>query len=129
MSRCAQMSRCRRGSFGGLDDLREQMAVAERRAKKHARAIIDLLAVYLLADRVGQTFVGTVIDVNRGKRRGAVMIEEPAVEARVIGDRLRLGPEALVRLIADYAEGSVAFVARDFSGRSDALPRPPLPPE
>jgi RNase II-type exonuclease C-terminal S1 domain len=42
------------------------------------------------------------------------MIEDPAVEARVIGDRLRLGQEVLVRLTsADYAKGAVAFeVAR-----------------
>jgi exoribonuclease R len=39
-----------------------------------------------------------------------VMIEEPAVEGRVIGDRLRLGQEVVVRLTsADYAKGAVAF--------------------
>jgi len=97
-----------------LDDLPEQMAVAERRAKKYERAIIDLLEVYLLAERVGQTFTGTVIEVNRDKQHGTVMIEEPAVEARLIGDRLRLGQEVPVRLTsADYAKGAVAFeVAR-----------------
>jgi len=100
--------------FRSLDDLPEQMAVAERRAKKYERAIIDLLEVYLLADRIGQTFIGTVIEVNRDKQHGTVMIEEPAVEARVVGDRLRLGQEVLVRLTsADYAKGAVAFeVAR-----------------
>ena len=29
--------------------------------------MIDLLEVYLLADRVGETFTGTVIEVDRGK--------------------------------------------------------------
>ena len=90
------------------------MAAAERRAKKYERAIIDLLEIYLLADRVGQTFIGTVIEVNRDKQQGTVMIEEPAVEARLIGNQLRLGQETLVRLTsADYAKGAVAFeVAR-----------------
>ena len=93
-----------------LDGLPEQMAAAERRAKKYERAMIDLLEVYLLADRVGQTFPGTVIEVDRGKESGTVMIEEPAVEGRVIGDRLRLGQEVVVRLTsADYAKGAVAF--------------------
>jgi exoribonuclease R len=100
--------------FRSLDALPEQMAVAERRAKKYEKAIINLLEVYLLADRIGQTFMGTVIEVNRDKQHGTVMIEEPAVEARLIGDRLRLGQEVLVRLTsADYAKGAVAFeVAR-----------------
>jgi exoribonuclease R len=95
--------------FRALDSLPEQMAVAERRAKNYERAIIDLLEVYLLADRVGQTFSGTLIEV-KDKQRGTVMLKEPAVEGRVTGDRLRLGQEVLVRLTsADYAEGAVAF--------------------
>ncbi len=98
-----------------LNDLPEQMAAAERRAKKYERAMIDLLEAYLLADRVGETFSGTVIEVNRGKEQGTVMIEGPAVEGRVIGDRLRLGQQVIVRLTsADYAKGAVAFeIVRD----------------
>jgi hypothetical protein len=58
--------------------------------------------------------MGTVIEVDRDKQHGTVLIEEPAIEARLIGDRLRLGQEVLVRLSsADYAKGAVAFeVAR-----------------
>jgi exoribonuclease R len=96
--------------FRTLDSIPEQMAAAERRAKKYERAIIDLLEVYLLAGRVGQTFAGTVIEVDRGNQQGTVMISEPAVEGRVTGERLRLGQEVLVRLIsASYANGPVAF--------------------
>ena len=96
--------------FRSLDSLPEQMAAAERRAKKYERAIIDLLEVYLLADRVGQTFTGTVIDVDRGKQQGSVMISEPAVEGRITGEELRLGQEVLVRLTsASYDKGQVAF--------------------
>jgi exoribonuclease R len=117
--------------FRDLDGLPEQMAAAERRAKKYERAIIDLLEVHLLSDRVGQTFAGTIIEVDRDKQRGTVMIEEPAVEGRVIGDRLRLGQEVLVRLTsASYDVGAVAFeVARTISGPFDASPPPPPPPE
>jgi len=94
-----------------LDGLPEKMAAAERRAKSYERAIIDLTEVYLLSDRVGQTFPGTVIEVNRDKHHGTVMISEPAVEARLTAaDRLPLGQEVSVRLIsADYARGAVAF--------------------
>lgn len=114
-----------------LDGLPEEMATAERRAKNYERAIIDLLEVYLLADRVGQTFIATVIEVDRDKQHGTVMIEEPAVEGRVTGDQLHLGQEVLVRLTsANYDVGAVAFeIARPLSGQSDAsLPRP-QPPE
>jgi exoribonuclease R len=108
--------------FRDLDGLPEQMAKAERRAKKYEKAMIDLLEIHLLADRVGQTFSGTVIDVDRDKQRGTVMLEEPAVEGRVTGDQLRLGQEVLVRLTsANYDVGAVAFeVARSISGPSDA---------
>jgi len=96
--------------FRALDSLPEQMAAAERRAKKYERAIIDLLEIYLLAGRVGQTFAGTVIEVDRGKQQGTVMISEPAVEGRVTGELLRLGQEVVVRLTsASYAKGQVAF--------------------
>ena len=39
-----------------------------------------------------------------------MMIQQPAVEGRVLGDRLRLGQEVLIRLTsADYTKGAVAF--------------------
>jgi hypothetical protein len=43
------------------------------------------------------------------------MITEPAIEAQLMGDRLRLGQEVLARLTAaDYAGGALVFeVARD----------------
>jgi exoribonuclease R len=118
--------------FPALDGLPEQMAAAERRAKKYERAIIDLLEVYLLADKVGQTFTGTVVEVDRTKQHGTVMIEKPAVEGRVTGDRLRLGQEVSVRLTsANYDVGAVAFevVGEAINDQSDALPPPPPPPE
>jgi exoribonuclease R len=93
-----------------LDGLPEQMTAAERRAKKYEKAIIDLLEVYLLADRIGQRFTGTVIDVDRDKQHGKLMITEPAIEASVTGDELRLGQEVLARLTsADYAKGAPTF--------------------
>ena len=60
-----------------LDALPAEMAAAERRAKKYERAIIDLVEVFLLRDRVGETFTGTVVEVERDQRRGVVMIAEP----------------------------------------------------
>ena len=63
-----------------------------------------------------------MIEVNRDKQHGTVMLKEPAVEGRVSGDRLRLGQEVSARLIsADYAKGAVAFeIVQAISGQSDA---------
>jgi exoribonuclease R len=93
-----------------LDALPEEMSAAERRAKQYERAIIDLMEVFLLHDRVGEIFTGTVIDVDEKKARGVAMIKDPAVEARVRGDRLPLGHEVSLRLTsADYAVGAPEF--------------------
>jgi exoribonuclease R len=93
-----------------LDALPEEMMAAERQAKKYERAIVDLVEVFLLADRVGEVFVGTVVEVDEQKGRGVAMIKDPAVEARVRGSSLPLGHEVSLRLVsADYAKGAVEF--------------------
>jgi exoribonuclease R len=93
-----------------LDGLAEDMAAAERRAKKYERAIIDLVEVFMLRGRVGEEFLSTVVDVDRDRHRGTVMIAEPAVAATVSGSHLPLGQQVRVRLVsADFADGSVAF--------------------
>ena len=61
-------------------------------------------------DRVGETFTGTVVEVEPDHRRGTVVIDEPAVEAKVSGDDLPLGHEVRVRLAsADLDAGAVFF--------------------
>jgi exoribonuclease R len=93
-----------------LDSLPKEMAAADRHAKAYERAIIDLVEVALLAPRVGEVFVGTVIDADEGRERGTVMVADPAVEAKVSGRGLPLGHEIEVRLVAaDFERGSVAF--------------------
>jgi exoribonuclease R len=93
-----------------LDALPAEMAAADSRAKKYERAIVDLVEVFLLRDRVGETFTGTVIDVERDRRRGTVQIADPAVAANVQGEQLPLGREVSVRLAsADFTAGAVSF--------------------
>jgi exoribonuclease R len=93
-----------------LDALPEEMADAERRAKRYERAVIDLVEAFLLKDRVGEVFPGTVVEVDRERDRGTVMIPEPAVSAKVKGSHLPLGEEVRVRLAsADVTKGAVAF--------------------
>ncbi len=106
-----------------LDGLPEEMASAERRAKKYERAVIDLVEVFLLQGRVGEEFTGTVIDVDRDRRHGTVMLGEPAVEASVTGPHLPLGEQVRVRLVsADFSNGSVGFeLAKSPSWRPSPL--------
>ncbi|HZA03030.1 MAG TPA: RNB domain-containing ribonuclease [Propionibacteriaceae bacterium] len=93
-----------------LDGLPDEMAAAERRAKRYERAVIDLVEVFLLKDRVGEVFPGTVVDVDRDRDRGTVVIPEPAVSAKVKGSHLPLGEQVQVRLTsADLSKGVVAF--------------------
>ncbi len=94
-----------------LPTLPELMAGAESRSKKYERAVIDLVEVSLLHDRVGSEFVGTVIDVESDGKRGVVLVAEPAVQARVRGTDLPLGTEVALRLeSADWSTGKVEFV-------------------
>ena len=93
-----------------LPELPDLMAAAESRAKKYERAIIDLVEVSLLHDRVGDTFTGTVIDIESDGRKGVVMVADPAVQGRVRGAELSLGSEVALRLSsADWESGRVEF--------------------
>ncbi len=93
-----------------LPALPELMAAAESRSKKYERAVIDLVEVSLLHDRVGTEFTGTVVDVESDGKRGVVMLADPAVQGRVRGADLPLGTEVRVRLeSADWASGRVEF--------------------
>ena len=93
-----------------LDALPDEMAGADRRAKKYERAIIDLMEVCLLAGRVGERFRATIVEVDKDHRRGVAMIADPAVEATVRGADLPLGQQTTVELAsADFATGAVAF--------------------
>ena len=93
-----------------LPGLPKEMAVADRRAKKYERAVVDLVEVVLLAPRVGEVFAATVVDVDDERRHGTVVVADPAVEARVRGEGLPLGQEIAVRLVsADLASGAVSF--------------------
>ncbi len=93
-----------------LDQLPAEMSRADQQAKRYERAVIDLVEVLLLRDRVGDTMIGTVVEVAEKGDRGEVMIKDPAVAARVRGAHLPLGHEVEVKLIsADAEQGTVEF--------------------
>lgn len=96
----------------GLPALPETMADADRRAHSVDRAVVDLAEALLLDGRVGELFTGVVVEAGKGTdRRGEVQLRDPAVRARLEGDKLPLGQEVQVVLAAvDVAARHVEFV-------------------
>ncbi len=83
-----------------LDELPETMRESGRRANQYERSVLDLAEAVLLASRAGETFTGVVVQVDSDDpKRGVVVVQEPAVEARVTSAQdLPLGTEVEVRL-------------------------------
>lgn len=93
-----------------LPGLPAEMARADAAAHRYERAVVDWVEACLLERRVGEVFTGTVVEVDPEHHRGTVVIQQPAVEARVDGDGLPLGHELQVRLTkADPEDGRVTF--------------------
>ncbi|WP_121258508.1 RNB domain-containing ribonuclease [Nocardioides ferulae] len=95
-----------------LPGLPATLAESGRRANAYENAIVDLVEAGVLRDRIGDTFDAVVVDVNdKDPRRGTVTVSEPAIEARVSGEReLPLGTDVRVRLaVADVESRKVEF--------------------
>ena len=95
-----------------LPELPKTMDESARRAGQYEHAILALAEAGVLAPLVGETFTGVVTEVQRGEpTAGAVLVRDPAVEAKVYGSApLPLGEEIRVRLVeADVATRVVRF--------------------
>jgi exoribonuclease R len=96
----------------GLAALPDAMADADRRAHAVDRAVVDLAEALLLQGRVGEHFTGVVVEDRTGRdRHGEVQLRDPAVRARLDGDKLPLGEEVdVVLTVADVVARHVEFV-------------------
>lgn len=93
-----------------MDDLPNEMEDSARRAGKYERGIVDLVEAMVLAPRIGHQYDGVLIDVEPDRASGRLQLQEPAVEAKVKGSRLRLGTEVTATLVAaDLVSGRVDF--------------------
>jgi VacB/RNase II family 3'-5' exoribonuclease len=95
-----------------LATLPEEMRASARRSSSYERAVVDLVEAGVLAKRVGETFAGVIVEVDeKTGTRGSVTLQEPAVEATVVGAQpLPLGTDVTVTLAsADVATRKVAF--------------------
>ncbi|HEU5036541.1 MAG TPA: RNB domain-containing ribonuclease [Nocardioides sp.] len=95
-----------------LPGLPKTLQTSATRANTYERAVLDLVEAGVLRQRVGQELAGVVVDVDeKDPQRGVVVIQEPAVEARVVSTApLPLGTDVTVRLtVADVDTRTVEF--------------------
>ena len=95
-----------------MAELPDTMAGSGRRANQYENAVVDLCEAELLHDRVGERFAAVVVDLDeKDPRKGDITIQDPAVEATVIGTAdLPLGEEVSVELVsADPRTRDVEF--------------------
>ena len=91
-----------------LPALPAEMAEADHKAHALDRAIVDLAEATVLAQRVGQTFTGVVVE--SGPKSGTVQLADPAVRGRLDAASAPLGQQVQVRLVeADCATRKVRF--------------------
>ncbi|QLQ11899.1 MAG: RNB domain-containing ribonuclease [Nocardioidaceae bacterium] len=102
-----------------LEALPQTMREADRLAGQYERALLDLLETAVLSEYVGHEFDGVIVSVDEKKpTQGVVMIDSPAIEAKVSGPGpLPLGESVRVRLVeADAGAHVVRFELVDRSG-------------
>ncbi len=95
-----------------LPDLPDTMRESGRRANQYENAILNLVEAAVLAPRVGESFAGVIVEIERDdERRGDVTIQDPAIEAVVTGaDPLPVGQDVTVKLTtADVTTRKVEF--------------------
>jgi exoribonuclease R len=91
-----------------LPDLPGQMADADRRAHAVDRAVVDLAEALVLEGKRGEVLQGVVVEPGP---KGEVQLREPAVRARLTGEKLPLGEEVGVKIDRlDVAKRLVTFV-------------------
>ena len=93
-----------------LPGLPKTLQASGARARAYERQVVDLVEAGVLRGRVGEVFDGVIVDVDeKDPGRGVVVIQEPAVETRLVGPApLPLGTDVRARLTtADVATRTV----------------------
>src|SRR3546814_15263783 len=107
------------------------MQASSQRAGRYENAVLDLAEAAALAPRVGEVFEGAVVEVDRkDRRRGEMMLREPAIMARIEADaELPLGEPVWVRLVeADPDSRSIRFELEGAVAPKPAGFQPRAPP-
>lgn len=83
-----------------LPGLPERMREGGRAVNSFSAEVLNLVEAGLLAQRVGETFGGTVVATNNDRTAGTLVVADPYVEAKVEGPDLPLGEPVAARLVA-----------------------------
>jgi VacB/RNase II family 3'-5' exoribonuclease len=95
-----------------LHDLPDTMRESGRRANQYENSVLNLVEAAVLAPRLGESFPAVIVEVDEeDDRRGEVTIQDPAIEAVVVGSTpLPVGQDVTVKLTtADVATRRVEF--------------------
>jgi len=98
--------------LAALPGLPRTMAAADQRAGRYEGAVIDLAETLVLAPHVGDSFDGSIVEVDgENRHHGTAMLHALAIEAPVSADHdLPLGEAVRLRLdLADPATRSIRF--------------------
>jgi exoribonuclease R len=89
----------------GLDQLPSIMSGADRRAGELERACVSAVVVFVLSDRIGETFPATVLQIPDGKPKATVLLHDPPVRAQAPAAGLAEGDVVQVRLTEVQPDG------------------------
>jgi exoribonuclease R len=95
-----------------LHELPVSMRESGRRANQYENSVLNLVEAAVLSPRLGESFPGVIVEADaRDDRRGEVTVQDPAIEAVVIGSApLPVGQDVSVKLTtADVATRKVEF--------------------
>jgi hypothetical protein len=95
-----------------LPRLPRTMAAADQRAGRYEGAVIDLAEALALAPHAGETFEGSIVEVDgENRHHGTAMLHALAIEAPVAASHdLPLGEVVRLRLdVADPATRTIRF--------------------
>ena len=95
-----------------MPDLPATMQESGRKAGQYESAVVALVEAAVLSKHVGEEFAGVVVALDeKDDRQGDVVIEDPAIEARIgSSSPLPLGTDVRVRLVeADVDSRKVRF--------------------
>lgn len=87
-------------ALDALPTLPADMDTATRRSRELDRLSTQAVSEFLLEERVGEVLTGMVVQLEPGKNRATILLDEPPVRVRSESDGFTEGSRAAVRLVA-----------------------------